>query len=563
MTNKPTTILIVGGYGIFGGRLAELLADEASFRLLIAGRSETKARQFCAHHAGAATFRPLVFDRDGDLDAQLSDTQADVIVDATGPFQAYGDDPYRLVKAAIRHHMHYLDLADGSDFVKGVSAFDAEAGAAGVFVLSGVSSFPVLTAAVLRELKRGMTKLDKLTVGIAPSPFAVVGLNVIRAIASYAGQPIKLRRDGKDTTAHAITEGMRYVVAPPGYLPLRSTLFTLVDVPDLQLVPDAEAALNTIWAGAGPRPEILHLMLSALAWMVRLHLLRSLAPFARFFYQVIARLRWGEHRGGMFVELVGTDDHARAVMRSWHLLAEGEDGPFIPSMAIEAILRAHLRGETPAIGARPATDALTLAHYNKLFANRTIYTGRRETVADAAPQPLYKGILGDAWDTLPPAIRDMHDVLAEKTAAGLACIERGSNPFARLVAALFGFPEANAECPVSVAFTVRDGVETWTRTFGTQTFSSTQAAGQGRSRWLVSERFGPFRFDLALVSTGERLELIVRRWSFLGVYLPLRLAPRGEAFEFVENDVFNFHVEIVLPRIGLVVRYRGWLKPVD
>jgi KR domain. len=36
-------VLILGGYGTFGGRLAQLLADESSATLIIAGRSYEKA----------------------------------------------------------------------------------------------------------------------------------------------------------------------------------------------------------------------------------------------------------------------------------------------------------------------------------------------------------------------------------------------------------------------------------------------------------------------------------------------------------------------------------------
>ena len=49
----------------------------------------------------------------------------DVVVDASGPFQAYGD-PYRVVRACIARRASYLDLADGSEFVAGIGTFDAE-----------------------------------------------------------------------------------------------------------------------------------------------------------------------------------------------------------------------------------------------------------------------------------------------------------------------------------------------------------------------------------------------------------------------------------------------------
>ena len=45
--------------------------------------------------------------------------------------------------------------------------------------------------------------------GIAPSPYAVVGLNVIRAIAGYAGKSTPLRRDGVAACGYPFTESMR------------------------------------------------------------------------------------------------------------------------------------------------------------------------------------------------------------------------------------------------------------------------------------------------------------------------------------------------------------------
>src|SRR5262249_34474374 len=148
LTNSGTTavrILILGGYGTFGGRLAQLLADEPRLTLIIAGRSRDKAQAFCS--TLGATAVPAAFARDGALEPQLRALAPDLLVDATGPFQSYGDDPYRVVRAALALGIHYLDLADASGFVAGIVQFDGEARRRGMFVLAGVSSFPVLTAA--------------------------------------------------------------------------------------------------------------------------------------------------------------------------------------------------------------------------------------------------------------------------------------------------------------------------------------------------------------------------------------------------------------------------------
>src|SRR5215471_7375902 len=144
-----TRVLILGGYGNFGGRLAQLLADEADLTLLIAGRSYERAKSFCAGLGGVARVEPHAFDRDGYVLAQLREITPEIVIDASGPFQVYGSDPYAVVRACIALNIHYLDLADASAFVNGIAVFDHEAKARGVFVLSGVSSFPALTAAVV------------------------------------------------------------------------------------------------------------------------------------------------------------------------------------------------------------------------------------------------------------------------------------------------------------------------------------------------------------------------------------------------------------------------------
>jgi N-acetyl-gamma-glutamylphosphate reductase len=47
-------ILIVGGYGVFGGRLTELLSNIPEIDLLICGRDLNRAEAFCARYKGQA-----------------------------------------------------------------------------------------------------------------------------------------------------------------------------------------------------------------------------------------------------------------------------------------------------------------------------------------------------------------------------------------------------------------------------------------------------------------------------------------------------------------------------
>ena len=77
--------------------------------------------------------------------------------------------------------------------------------------------------------------------------------------------------------------------------------------------------------------------------------------------------RWGTPRGGMFVQLDGTGLDGKPLSRFWNLIAEGDDGPFIPAMAAAAIIARWLRGEGPRPGARPAHRELELADFQPFF----------------------------------------------------------------------------------------------------------------------------------------------------------------------------------------------------
>jgi hypothetical protein len=548
-------VLILGGYGVFGGRLAQLLRDVAGLTIFIAGRDEKKATEFCASIKGATHIEPCVLDRK-DTASALTELKPDLLVDASGPFQQYGEAPYAVVEACIDAGVNYLDFADGADFVFGISKYDQCAKDAGIYALSGVSSFPVLTGAVLREFAKTM-EIEKVTGGIAPSPYAGIGLNVMRAVVGYAGTPVKLRRDGVDAFGVGLAESRRFTIAVPGRMPLRNIHFSLVDVPDLQVIPPQHPTLTDIWMGAGPVPEVLHRALNLLAKARHLLGLPSLVPLSRLFYSVLNQMKFGEHRGGMFVAVSGRAN-GRVAEKSWHLLAEADDGPFIPSMAIEAIVRKAMAGDRQRIGARPAINALELSDYDKLFNGRTIHSGIRD---DLAQGPIYRTALGSAFDSLPPQVIALHDSVVERRWIGTAKVRRGSGLLARIVAHCISAPPSGDDTPVTVTFKPDDQGELWTRDFGGKLFRSHQRLGEGKNAHLIVEKFGPIDVSLALVMGENRLRLMPRRWSIFGIALPKSLLPKGNNFESQEDELFKFDVELAAPLVGLICSYKGTLRP--
>lgn len=545
-------VLIVGGYGTFGGRLARLLAEDGRCTLFIGGRDAAAAARFCERQTGPFRMVPVLIDRHEPEDV-LRRLRPAIVVDASGPFQAYGENPLRLVRACLEAGAHYLDLADSAGFPAAVAALDPLAKRTARFALSGMSSFPALSAAAVRHLARGLGRPVNIAAGVSPSPFAGVGLSVIRAVASYAGQPVVLWKDGRWQEAPGLIDGRRLIISVPGEVPLGPFRFSLVAVPDPLLFPADWPALKRVWTGAAPRPVLLHRLLWIAAWMVRLRLLASLAPFARLMDRTVNLLSWGDPRGGMTVSV--TD--ARGTERSWHLLAPGDSGPFVPAMAAAAVIRRCLAGSPPAPGARPGHRDVDLADFAPLFEALNIRTGVR---GDCSGR-VYPDALGDAFTRLSPVLRDFHEARSHAIWAGRATVRGGTNKASRAIAALFGFPAAQGDVPVTVRVVQQDGHETWLRDFGGARFQSQHRACVGRWSGCVEERFGPVRFRIATVERDGQLQLVMQGWSFLGVPLPRALMPRSRVSERQEGSAFVFDVEVSLPLLGRLIHYVGMLEP--
>ena len=145
-------ILIVGGYGAFGSRVAERLGREADLELIIAGRDLERAQEFAAALGPNAKARlsTAVIDALAVSADRLRFLAPVVVVNASGPFQAHD---YTLARACIEARCHYVDLADARAFVTGIAALDTEAKVAGVAVISGASTVPGLSSAVVKAME--------------------------------------------------------------------------------------------------------------------------------------------------------------------------------------------------------------------------------------------------------------------------------------------------------------------------------------------------------------------------------------------------------------------------
>ena len=535
-------ILVLGGYGGFGGRISRRLAA-LGHQVIVAGRSAAKAREFCSTVAGTTS---LAVERKN-IGAVLAEQRPAIVVDASGPFQAMG---YEVPNACIAAGVPYCDIADGRDFVCGIVALDAAARAAGVAVIAGVSSVPTLSGAAVRALAEGMTQVHAVEMAISASNRATAGPAVAAAILGQVGQPLRLFRAGRWVARFGWQEMRRQAFAVAGSVPIGGRLVGLADVPDLALLPGRLPGAPGCSFRAGTELDIQNVALWLGSWAVRWGWISGLGRLSRWPGRLQrVTCRWGSDRSAMIVRVFGIRAGER-MARRWTLIAGKGVGPEIPALSVPLLVERILAGKEEA-GARDGGLSLDLADYAPAFDGLPITTAIEDL---KAPESLYQRVMGSAFLMLPPSLQAIHRPPRDASAEGEAQVIGGRNTMARGIARVMGFP-APGRHALRVVFAERDGKEQWTRCFDDRCFTS----GLSVSKNQLVERFGPLRFafDLAVDQTG--LVMRMQRWSAFNVPLPMILAPRAKTREWEADERYHFDVSIALPLIGPVVRYRGWL----
>ncbi len=532
-------VLVLGGTGVFGSRLCRLLAGDPDIALTIAARDRS-AVDATARQLGV-TGRVLDWRRD--LDRVLGEGGHDVLVHTAGPFQ--GQD-YGVPEACIRHGVHYVDLSDDAAFVKGIERLDEMASKADVLVCSGASTAPAITGAVV-EAALAAGPVERVAFGIMPGNDAPRGPALVEAILGGAGKPIA------NQAGRHVWGGLRRMALPG----LGRRWVAPCDLPEPALFARRFGIRDT-FAGAGLELSILHVGLWALSWLVRGRLLKTLAPAATLLAAIADRLRFlGTDRGGLRMDLHG-DAHGASI-RTWCLIAEGGDGPFIPVTPAAALVRKLARGGIAARGAMPCLGLLDLAEIEAEWrqAGLRVASGWGDDGAGLGPS-LYRRALGTSYDQQSPAGRRLHDAGPSRW-SGRCTVTGATRASGRMLAWLFQLPAPIDDGPLVVEFAVSGTGEAWTRRIGRRVMRSRQYVGLRKpSGWIV-EQFGAFAFDLALDVADGRLTLLMRGMRCCGVSLPRALWPVIEAIESEEAGRFCFDVEIGLPIVGRLVRYRGWL----
>jgi len=373
---KVSKVLVLGGYGNFGKRISEFLATIPNIQIFISGRNLEKANQLAERLRDNAisskinlSIETIKLDAfcDG-FSSELKKLSVDLVIHTCGPFQ--GQD-FRVPRACIEAGSHYIDLSDDRRFTCQITKLDSLAKEKNLLVLSGASSVPGLSSAVVERYKAEFSQIESIDIAIAPGYKAERGEATIRGILSYTGHPFKMYKQGKWTTTYGwMNPSYHYFCKSLGKRWLAD-----IDVPDLTLFPERYNVSDRVSFKAGLELTLLHLTMYFMAALARIGLVKSWAPMTKL---VVKASRWfdrfGTDRGGMQVKIKGKNHLAVSQTINWILVADDGIGPYIPTISANIIAKKLIDGEIKKFGATPCLGLYDLAEFDHYIQEMTITT---------------------------------------------------------------------------------------------------------------------------------------------------------------------------------------------
>jgi len=311
-----------------------------------------------------------------DFPQSLKRLAPDLVIHCAGPFQSQN---YGVARAALAAGSHYFDLADGRQFVaRFPQNLQSAARSADRLAVSGASSVPALSSAVIASLKSRLPVIEEVQIAIAPGQRAPRGRATLAAVLSYAGQPFKWVSDGtwRDAWGWQELKRLRFYGLGPRWA-------AACDVPDLELLPRIYPELRTVEFRAalelGVQQSALWLAASLRRHGVRLPLER----WAGVLNWLASRMNGlGGQLAGMLVSVSGKRADGSRAQAEWHLTADALHGPEIPCMPAILLARKLAAGGIAQRGAFACTGFLSLPEFEREFAHWRITTVVREQSAD-------------------------------------------------------------------------------------------------------------------------------------------------------------------------------------
>ena len=336
-------ILVLGGYGTFGQRISRAVAAIPSVECVVGGRFPRKAAPLAGDNIAAVTVNV-----NDVASLRRAFGGAFAVINAAGPFQ--GRD-YTVAETCAGMGIHYADLADGRAYVEGITRLQRRAQQKNCLIVSGASSVPAVSAALVDMLAPEFDRIHEIHTCISPGNKNPRGLATVRAILSYTGGPLRLKHQGRWRYAYGWSEP-ETVMFPA---PVGKRRVYLCDVPDLDVFP-ARYGAQTVTFRAGLEMNLFNYGLALLGRARRWGWMKSLTGCAPGLIAISQLFRhFGGVAGGMRVQVSGRKN-GEEIEHTAFLIARDANGPAIPCSPSVALIRqwvergVHDAGAVPCVG---------------------------------------------------------------------------------------------------------------------------------------------------------------------------------------------------------------------
>lgn len=364
------SILILGGYGNFGRRIAERLSRHPKITLIIAGRSISKAEVYANFLTLTSTHKvnAIALDTLADGFTQtLKLSGAQLLINASGPFQ---DQDYAVAEACIVSGIHYIDIADGRSFVSGFSSLTTQAKQNNVFAVTGASTVPGLSSAVIDAYLPKFSKLRNIHYGISPGNRSERGEATISSILGYTGKGFSTLKTGENKTVFGWQNIHRHTFEQP----MGTRWLANCDIPDLTIFPTRYPDLQNLRFFAGLELTSLHLIMWLMSGLSRIGIIRNWAQYSSSITKISYWFKnFGTNIGGMYMTMEGCNiEHGNRKI-VWELIALNNDGPNIPTIFAVILAKKIASHGIPLTGAMPCIGLVSLEEFTHEMRDLAIF----------------------------------------------------------------------------------------------------------------------------------------------------------------------------------------------
>jgi hypothetical protein len=278
-----------------------------------------------------------------------------LVIHLAGPFQ--GQD-HTVAEACLEAEAAYIDLADGRDFVAKFSTLDATAREKGIPLVTGASTLPAFSSAIVDGMLENFSQLCGIDYGICAGVKSGLGLATLQAVLSYCGKPYSVLNDGKRVTIFGLARARHHDFPPP----VNRRYIVDCDIPDHDLFPARYATLREMDFGSSIDVPGLARMLSLMSGCVRKGLVRDWNGLSILIEPMIDAMKFlGSPHSGFFMRLEGKGLRGSPKKMLLEILARDGSGLEIPVTPVMLLVKKMLRGDLLPAGAYPCMGLFSLA----------------------------------------------------------------------------------------------------------------------------------------------------------------------------------------------------------